>query len=136
MFAQWKSPKFRPSAKTDPDEPADAKVSDHCGDGNPGNPWVNSRNQKWTNATHRILVDTEARQARKADGKPAVLSHILRLLMENRTALCVDVSVDEANGTAERVQSAGMLDRAWNEWAGACRKSRPVGRMSKVIWPG
>ena len=31
--------------------------------------------------------------------------------MENRHALCLDVGVDEANGTAERIQAGAMLDR-------------------------
>jgi hypothetical protein len=35
----------------------------------------------------------------------------LHLLMENRNALCLDVDVDEANGTAERIQAGALLDR-------------------------
>jgi hypothetical protein len=54
-------------------------------------------------------VDPEARLARKGKGKPALLSHSGHALMENRSGLCVNIAVDEANGTAEREQAAEML---------------------------
>ena len=96
-----------------PIDTADTQVSDGSDDQDKGNPTVNFRGEKRTNATHRSLVDPESRLMRKGDGKPAVLSHSLHMLMENRNALCLDVAVDEANGTAERIQAGGMLDHVW-----------------------
>lgn len=96
-----------------PIDTRDTQVSDGSDDGDPGNPTVDYRGEKRTNATHRSLVDPEARLMRKGNGKPALLSHSLHVLMENRSGLCVDIAVDEANGTAERIQTGGMLDRTF-----------------------
>jgi len=88
----------------------DQKVSDGADDDDPGNPTVDFRGQKRSNRTHRSIVDPEARLARKGPGKPALLSHSAHVLMENRNGLCLAITVDEANGVAERVQSGAMLD--------------------------
>ena len=48
---------------------------------------------------------------RKGFGKEAHLCHSAHLLMENRSGLCLDIAIDEANGTAERRQAIMMLDR-------------------------
>jgi len=90
---------------------ADHRVSDGSDD-DPGNPSVNFRGEKRTNATHRSLTDPEARLMKKADGQPARLSHQLSALMENRYGLLVDLSVAEANGTAEREQALLLLQRS------------------------
>jgi len=96
-----------------PIDTKDTKVSDGSDDKDPGNPTVNFRRERRSNQTHRSIVDPEARLMRKGEGKPAVLSHSLHVLMENRSGLCMDVSVDEANGTAERIQVGEMLDRTF-----------------------
>ena len=96
-----------------PIDTADENVSDGGDDDDPGNPSINFRGQKRSNATHRSLVDPEARLARKGPGQPALLSHSLHVLMENRHGLCLDVAIDEANGTAERLQAAMMLERTY-----------------------
>jgi len=88
----------------------DQKVSDGADDDDPGNPTIDFRGQKRSNKTHRSIVDLEARLARKGPGKPALLSHSAHVLMENRNGLCLAITVDEANGVAERVQSGAMLD--------------------------
>ena len=88
----------------------DNKVSDRSDDDDPGNPTVNFRNEKRGNKTHRSIVDPEAKLARKGKGKPALLSHSAHILMENRNGLCLAVTVDQADGYAERVQCDGMLD--------------------------
>lgn len=92
----------------------DRQVSDGSEDNDGGNPTVSFRGEKRSNQTHRSLVDPEARLARKGKGKPAVLSHSGHVLMENRHGLCLDVAIDEANGTTERVQAAVMLGRTCN----------------------
>lgn len=71
----------------------------------------NWHGQRRGNTTHRSTTDSEARLARKGSGKESHLSHSGHVLMENRSGLCMDVAVDEANGTAERDQALGMLDR-------------------------
>lgn len=91
----------------------DTQVRDGSDDQDGGNPTVNFRGEKRSNATHRSLVDPQARLMRKGDGKPAVLSHSLHVLMENRSGLCLDIAVDEANGTAERIQAGAMLDHTY-----------------------
>ena len=48
---------------------------------------------------------------RKGFGKEAQLCHSGHVLMENRSGLCLDIAIDEANGTAERRQALAMLDR-------------------------
>jgi transposase len=94
-----------------PIDTTDEKVSDGSDDDDPGNPTVNFRGQRRTNATHRSVVDPEARLARKGKGKPALLSHSGHVLMENRHGLCVDIEIDEANGHAERYAAGRMLTR-------------------------
>jgi transposase len=103
-YASMKS--LRPIGSTD------EKVSDGSDDDDPGNPSVNFRGQKRTNATHRSLSDPEARLATKSQGQPARLCHQLNALMENRSGLLVDVSVVEANGTGEREEALVLLERS------------------------
>jgi len=105
LIQAWASLKsLRPLAE------ADRRVGDGAEDDDPGNPTVNFRGERRTNATHRSVTDPEARLARKGDGKPALLSHAGHLLMENRSGLCVAVRVSEAHGTAER-EAVGPLLR-------------------------
>lgn len=94
-----------------PVDSKDRKVSDSSDDDDPGNPTVNFRGEKRRNATHRSIVDGEARLARKGSGKAAMLSHSGHVLMENRHGLCLNVAVDEADGRAERRQARIMLER-------------------------
>ena len=82
---------------------AQEKVSDGSDDGDPGNPPVNFRGEKRTNATHQSITDPQARLYRKAAGQPSRLCHTAHALMENRNGLLVDISVAAANGYAELV---------------------------------
>jgi transposase len=100
-FASMKS--LRPKASQD------QRVRDGSEDNDPGNPTVNFHGERRSNATHQSIVDPEARLARKGKGKPALLSHSGHVLMENRNGLCLNIAVDEANGTAEREQALEML---------------------------
>ncbi len=90
----------------------DEKVSYSSDDDDPGNPTVNFRREKRSNATHRSLIDIEALLSRKGKGKPALLSHSGHVLMENRNGLCVDIRVDAADGKAERRNAMKMLRHA------------------------
>ena len=71
-------------------------------DGDPGNPTVDYRGQKRSNATHESATDPQARLMRKGLGKEAHLCHSGHVLMENRNGLCMGVLVDQADGHAER----------------------------------
>jgi transposase len=53
----------------------------------PGNPTVNFRGERRSNATHESTTDPEARLARKGSGKEAKLCYSGNALMENRNGL-------------------------------------------------
>ena len=89
----------------------DQKVSDGADDDDPGNPTVNFRGEKRTNATHQSITDPEARLYRKAAGQQSRLCHSAHALMENRNGLLVDVSVAPANGHSEREEALRMVRR-------------------------
>jgi transposase len=74
----------------------------------PGNPMVNFRGEKRSNATHESTTDPEARLARKK-GKESKMSYSQHVLMENRNGLIVDVRIDEAMGKAEVTNALQML---------------------------
>lgn len=81
-------------AKDEPpsDEPPD----------DPGNPTINFRGEKRSNATHQSTTDPEARLAKKGHGFESKLAYMGHALMENRNGLLVDFQLTQANGTAER----------------------------------
>ena len=84
---------FRPKDKPPSDEPPTD---------DPGNPTVNFRGEKRSNATHRSTTDPEARLAKKGRGFEAKLAYMGHALMENRHGLLVDFQLTHATGTAER----------------------------------
>jgi hypothetical protein len=59
------------------------------------------QDQKRSNETHSSRTDPEAKLYRKGPGKPSQLSYLGHILNENRNGLILEVSVTEANGTAE-----------------------------------
>ena len=81
-------------------------------DDDPGNPSVNFRGEKRSNATHVSRTDPEARLMRKGKGKEALLYHSGHVLMENRHGLILGAEVEAADGTAERRAARRMLDHA------------------------
>jgi len=78
----------------------------------PGNPTVDFRGERRTNATHQSTMDPEARLMRKGKGKEARLVFMGHALMENRNGLLVDFRVTRATGTAERDAVPVLLDEA------------------------
>ncbi len=68
----------------------------------PGNPTVNFRGERRSNATHASTTDPEARLARRGPGREAKLAYHGHVLMENRHGLVVAARVTQATGTAER----------------------------------
>jgi transposase len=73
------------------------------------NGWSDFKGKKRSNATHRSVVDPDARLASR--GGEAHLSHSMHLLTESHSGLCVSVSIDTADGRAERRNALAMLDR-------------------------
>lgn len=81
-------------------------------DDDPGNPTVDFRGEKRSNATHQSTTDGEARLYRKGKGKEARLVFMGHALMENRNGILVDFQVTQATGTAERDAVPVMLYEA------------------------
>jgi transposase len=77
-----------------------------------GNPTVNFRGERRSNATHLSTTDPEARLAKKGRGKEAHLAYLGHALMENRHGLLVDFALSEASGTAERDMAPTLVDEA------------------------
>ena len=86
---------------------------DQDGNGKSGRPSrdtsVNWRGERRTNATHRSTTDPEARLMRKGNGREAHLCHSGHVMMENRSGLCMAITVDQADGHAERRNALRML---------------------------
>ena len=100
LLEAWASTKsFQPKNKKKGSLPPD----------DPGNPTVDYRGEKRSNATHESKSDPEAQMARKGPGKEAKLSYSGNLLVENRNGLIVSSLVWEATGTAERDAAMAML---------------------------
>src|SRR5499427_4857773 len=78
------------------DKPSDEPPDDR------GNPTVNFRGEKRSNATHQSTTDPEARMAKKGRGFESKLAYMGHALMENRHGLLVDFQLTHATGTAER----------------------------------
>ena len=76
----------------------------------PGNPSVDFRGERRTNATHASTTDPEARLYKKATGQEAKLAYLGHVLMENRHGLVVDTQVTQATGTAEREAALAMAE--------------------------
>ena len=88
----WASLKsFRPRDTTPPEPPDD-----------PGNPSVNFRGERRSNATHASTSDPDALLYKKGDGQAARLSYLGHVLLDNRHGLVSNVCVTAATGTAER----------------------------------
>jgi transposase len=68
----------------------------------PGNPRIDFRGARRTNATPASTTDPAERLYNKAKGQEAKLASLGHVLMENRHGLVVDTRVTQATGTAER----------------------------------
>jgi transposase len=98
LLEAWASHKsFRPR-DTPPPPPDD-----------PGNPTIDFRGERRSNATHQSTTDPDARLYRKSDGRPAQLAYAAHLLMENRSGLIVNARVTPADGYGERDAALLMI---------------------------
>lgn len=101
LIEAWASLKsFRPRDAHDAPPPDD-----------PGNPTVNFRGERRSNATHASTTDPEARLARRGAGREAKLCYQGHVLMENRHGLAVAACVTHATGTAERETGVVLAGR-------------------------
>ena len=98
LLEAWASQKSfqRRDEPTPPRDPTD-----------PGNPTVDFRGERRSNATHQSTTDPDARLYKKATGQAAHLAYLGHLLTENRHGLIVEACATQADGTAER--EAGLL---------------------------
>jgi transposase len=100
LIEAWASQKsLRPIDGRDKEPPTD-----------PGNPTVDFRGEKRSNATHRSTTDPEARLYRKGDGKESKLSFAGHVLMENRHGLVVDGRLTIVDGYCEREAALAMVE--------------------------
>jgi transposase len=76
----------------------------------PGNPSIDFRGERRTNATHASTTDPEARLYKKATGQEAKLCYLGHVLMENRHGPVVDTRVTPATGTAGREVALAMAE--------------------------
>jgi transposase len=76
----------------------------------PGNPSLDFRGERRTNATHASTTDPEGRLYKKATGQEAKLAYLGHVLMEKRHGLVVDSRVTQATGTAEREAALAMAE--------------------------
>jgi len=80
-------------------------------DDDPGNPSLDFRGERRTNATHQSTTDPDARLYRKSNGTAAKLSYLGHAMMENRNGLLMDFQMTQATGTAERDMVPVLLDQ-------------------------
>jgi len=100
LIEAWAGQKsFKPKTETAPEPPPD----------DPGNPSVDFRSERRTNATHASTTDPEARLYKKAAGQEAKLCFLGHVLMENRHGLVVNATVTPATGTAEREAALALV---------------------------
>jgi len=101
LIEAWAGQKsFKPKTETTPMPPPD----------DPGNPSVDFRGERRTNATHASTTDPEARLYKKAAGQEAKLCFLGHVLMENRHGLVVNTRLTPATSTAEREAAIALLN--------------------------
>jgi transposase len=101
LIEAWAGHKsFRPQGGSDGPPPED-----------PGNPSVDFRGEKRSNATHRSTTDPDARLFRRGPGREARLCFMGHLLMDNRHGLGVGARLNLASGTAECDAGLAMAER-------------------------
>jgi transposase len=87
-----------------PREGGDARPPDDS-----GNPDVDFRGQKRSNATHASTTDPDAKLYRKGLNQPAILGYLGHVLMDNRHGLVVGTCVTPATSAAERDAAIGLI---------------------------
>jgi transposase len=78
-------------------------------DDDPGNPSINFRGERRSNATHESRTDSDCRLWRKSAGSASILAHLGSVLMDNRHGLIVATDVRPPAWSAERDAAVEML---------------------------
>ena len=100
LLEAWASHKsFRPKAEPTAPLPTDD---------DPGNPTVDFRGEKRSNATHQSTTDPDAQLVRKSRGQAALLGYRGHVLMENRHGLVVQAQATQVVGAAEPATALGL----------------------------
>ncbi len=103
LLEAWASQKsFQPKTPDRPRPPADD---------DPGNPSVNFRGERRSNATHRSVSDPDARLTRKSSNTAALLGYVGSVLMDNRHGLVVATDVRSPAYEAERDAALALVGR-------------------------
>lgn len=79
-------------------------------DDDPGNPTVDFRGEKRSNATHRSTTDPESVLYRKANGQAGKLCFGTHVLMENRHGLCAAITVHNPIAQDEPTMALAQVD--------------------------
>jgi transposase len=79
-------------------------------DDDPGNPTINFRGEKRTNATHRSTTDPESVLYRKGSGRESKLCFGTQVLMENRHGLCAAITVHNPIAQDEPTVALAQVD--------------------------
>jgi len=90
------------------------KAERQCGkDDDKGNPSVNFRGEKRSNATHRSTTDPDARIATKSNKETSVPGYTVNGVMENRNRILMGIGVEVFRGpTSELEGGVSLLERA------------------------
>lgn len=75
----------------------------------PGNPAIDFKGEKRSNATHQSSTDPDARMHKKSQGAQCRMAFMGHALMENRNGLVVSTTVTIATGTCEREAAIEMI---------------------------
>lgn len=103
LLEAWASQKsFQPKTPEAPRPPSDD---------DPGNPSVNFRGERRSNATHRSVTDPDARLTRKSSNTAALLGYVGSVLMDNRHGLVVATDVRSPSYEAERDAALALVGR-------------------------
>lgn len=97
-----------------PKDDTDDHTDDDTDDGNgfkSRNAEVDFHGEKRCNDTHASTTDPEAKLYRKGSGQPALLSHALHAIVENRHGLVLAVEVNSPLGNSEPQTALSLLDR-------------------------
>jgi len=82
-------------------------------DDDPGNPDVDWKGEKRSNATHHSTTDPDSRIATKSNKETAAPAYTVNGIMENRNRLLMGIGVEIFQGpTSEREGALRLLDRA------------------------
>jgi len=98
LLEAWASHKsFQP--KEDPTPPTDDDS---------GNPTLDFRGEKRSNATHQSTTDPDAQLVRRSKGQAAILAYRGHVLMENRSGLVVGAQATQVVGAAEPASALAL----------------------------